>query len=732
MAWRRCGLQRSFVGEYDGRMKSMFSRPGLSVGLLLLIVQSVALAQTGPVASPSNEAAVAVLQDGSRNGFMQMAFSPDGKWLATSTQGSDPVILWEAATGRKIRELTPGQALITEKLSTGGTLMGRVMVGAGSLSFSPDGKYLAAIPRLNQDITNASAWDQRCPPMIWEVATGKSLCEGTWTVEQNVARNPDCQWTPGEVMAWQFAKTYAFAEQFQHYQGPAQTISANGREGARIVDPGKNASIEILEVPSNRTVAVLPGPFLNPWGVALSPDAKYLALKSQGYGFEVWDLVAGKKLATLAPKEWAVNALAFSPDGKYLAAGAGESVRVYAVGTWEEIFTRDYQETANMHTITFSADSRLLAGIDEKLHVWDLQERRDLYEIGGSPLDAITAIAASADGASLAVAREGKYAGTYDIPPESEVELWRLTGTEPPTTFTNKVYPVQSLAFSHNSQWLGAATQQLSTTGRYTSILLGDVHLWRVSDRAETKLTIGKNQDDEYDFSATAVAFSPDDKQLVADVFTEGKLPPRDCDPDEQCGDPESLPYNVRTTFFDLASGRSVTSTPLGKSDSNMSPQERGFFSLGPDGRRAFTTRDGKLSYTDTLTGRPLRSFQQPVIAPAPSDIDQCGTTAGFVTFSPDVRRIAISDGRSLAIVDAHTGAGATKEPVLLGQTVESSDITANAGEFSPDGNLLVVSTCSLSNGAKLRIYAGSNLEMRHEVGIETTETALAFTPDGE
>jgi len=310
--------------------------------------------------------------------------------------------------------------------------------------------------------------------------------------------------------------------------------------------------------------------------------------------------------------------------------------------------------------------------------------------------------------------------------------LWRLTGTEPPTTFTNKVYPVQSLAFSHNSQWLGAATQQLSTTGRYTSILLGDVHLWRVSDRAETKLTIGKNQDDEYDFSATAVAFSPDDKQLVADVFTEGKLPPRDCDPDEQCGDPESLPYNVRTTFFDLASGRSVTSTPLGKSDSNMSPQERGFFSLSPDGRRAFTTRDGKLSYTDTLTGRPLRSFQQPVIAPAPSDIDQCGTTAGFVTFSPDVRRIAISDGRSLAIVDAHTGAGATKEPVLLGQTVESSDITANAGEFSPDGNLLVVSTCSLSNGAKLRIYAGSNLEMRHEVGIETTETALAFTPDGE
>jgi hypothetical protein len=121
---------------------------------------------------------------------------------------------------------------------------------------------VASSSKSNRDILNGGNWNGN-PPAIWEVAAGKPVEEGNWTMaEDHVAHNPNSPWAPNEVVAWQFAADDATARQFANYSGPAQTISGNGRVGARITEPRDKATIEIYEVPSNRKLATLPGPFL--------------------------------------------------------------------------------------------------------------------------------------------------------------------------------------------------------------------------------------------------------------------------------------------------------------------------------------------------------------------------------------------------------------------------------------------------------------------------------------
>jgi WD40 repeat protein len=232
--------------------------------------------------------------------------------------------------------------------------------------------------------------------------------------------------------------------------------------------------------------------------------------------------------------------------------------------------------------------------------------------------------------------------------------------------------------------------------------------------------------------SATNVAFSPDNKQLVADVFTVGDLPAQDCPPDERCGDLESLPYSVRTTFFDVASGRAVNSTHLGDADSSESDQERSFW-LSPDGRRAFAFKK-KFLPLNTLTGQGLPIFKAPKLSPIADAFDECepGLHAfGFAAFSPDVKQVAISDGAQIEILDARTGASTTGDPLMVDDDATEIWRTLRAA-FSPGGETLAVAACNSSlRTAKLHFYKAPKMQEFAVSVADGVLTSLAFTPSG-
>jgi hypothetical protein len=78
------------------------------------------------------------------NSFNRMALSPDGKLLATAATSNQPIILWEATTGRQLRTLTGHSDGVT------------------SLAFSANGRMLVSASR---DVTIS----------LWDVASGSPL-----------------------------------------------------------------------------------------------------------------------------------------------------------------------------------------------------------------------------------------------------------------------------------------------------------------------------------------------------------------------------------------------------------------------------------------------------------------------------------------------------------------------------------------------------------------------------
>ncbi|HYT24225.1 MAG TPA: hypothetical protein VEW05_28790 [Candidatus Polarisedimenticolia bacterium] len=160
--------------------RGVASLPRLAV--LLVITTVLAYAQT-----PLTRKPVMTLQNGSAYGYCRVAFSPDGKWLASSGEHG-PIILWDAATGIKVRDFGGFSATLSEKLPTGGILGRNIGVGRGGLAFSPDGKYIASSGKSIRDIMNGGSWTGY-PPAMWEVATGKPIGDGKWTMgEDHVAR----------------------------------------------------------------------------------------------------------------------------------------------------------------------------------------------------------------------------------------------------------------------------------------------------------------------------------------------------------------------------------------------------------------------------------------------------------------------------------------------------------------------------------------------------------------
>jgi len=118
-------------------------------------------------------------------------------------------------------------------------------------------------------------------------------------------------------------------------------------------------------------------------GAKLSFDRRNLATFGAGRAIDLWDVASGRLLHKLAvPAD--SYAVAFSPDGRFLAnaASASDEVRIWEVATGRpRAILRGHRNAVT--DIAISPDGRLLAsGVDRTVRLWDTANTR-LY---GSPL----------------------------------------------------------------------------------------------------------------------------------------------------------------------------------------------------------------------------------------------------------------------------------------------------------------------------------------------------------
>lgn len=327
-----------------------------------------------------------------------VGYASDGRFLLV-TEGDAASLLLDARTLEPVKTIGLGGAAalspIDDEAAFGRgdgsvTLLDlrtgkqRVMPGhaVGSvqaISFSADGKRLATAA---EDGTVA-VWDHSAG--LLETFHGHSAGARAAVFSPD-ARTLFTAGSDGSVIAWdvggsrRLGQTFRFASTSDR----ASTASAVSPDGtAFATSPGEGR----VALWRTRTLTRLPGALRGPVGhvnsLAFSDDGKLLAAAGSDRAV-VWDAATAKITRVLPVAELGAQTIAFSPNGTTLAMGQidGSDV-IYDLRTGERVARFD--NAGSTDSIDFSPDGKLLASasLDGSVTVWDVNGKEAVAALTG-------------------------------------------------------------------------------------------------------------------------------------------------------------------------------------------------------------------------------------------------------------------------------------------------------------------------------------------------------------
>jgi dipeptidyl aminopeptidase/acylaminoacyl peptidase len=299
------------------------------------------------------------------------------------------------------------------------TLSTRIGIEFGDISFSPNGRLLAA------------GGDGQA--YLWNLVTGHHLI----TLDD-----------PGDG---------AGAEAFS----PDRKLLADGDSVLNRVD--------LWDTVTGRHAATLtaPGPG-GIDGVAFSPNGQLLAAGDNNKHVYVWDMATGDLTLTLANAS-IDGGVAFSPNGRVLAAagitGSGGLTHLWKVSTGQEIGTLRDPGGQNVNAVAFSSNGKVLATGDSDGSVYEFDTATDLLRTSLTPPGQhgpVNSVAFSPDGTLLAAADGNSQAYVWNTATRKIAGSYAGTGS----------WPVWAVAFSPNGKLLAIADGDGNLYIRVTSQFL--------------------------------------------------------------------------------------------------------------------------------------------------------------------------------------------------------------------------------------------------------------------
>ena len=229
--------------------------------------------------------------------------------------------------------------------------------------------------------------------------------------------------------------------------------------------------------------------------LAFSPDGKALAAVGRDGMVKLWDPGSGRNIASWKGHTRFLNAVAFHPKGTFVASGGEDRlVKLWDVKSGRDVATLKGHDGA-VTSVAFTRDGNTLVSCGgSSTLVWDVATKRKTRTIDAGALDNVRSLAVHSDGVTLATGGDG-------------VRLWNLkTGKAIATLKIPATGPgggVESVAFSPDSKLLAAGT---ATT---------QVFLWDGKTRKHLA-TLGTRRNDNVFEAISAIAFSPNGKRLAS------------------------------------------------------------------------------------------------------------------------------------------------------------------------------------------------------------------------
>jgi glucose/arabinose dehydrogenase len=291
---------------------------------------------------------------------LTLAYSPDGRSLATAEPGSGGVRLLDARTGQAVRTFTlPSDKKVPDKDQH------PIVVRA---AFAPDGRTLAI-------------GDSASRVTLWNLADGLVL--RTLVGWPSLPKIPQ----QGRVGSLAFS--------------PDGTLLAVGFGAPGYHGLNYAQVVKVWEVRSGKEVCTLAHQNSIP-ALAFSPDGRYLATASHDRTLKLWQAGSWELIRTLSGPTM-FKRLALSSKGEVLAAGDFDgAIRLWDTGTGHAL--KPFAGHSSLVTeLTFSPDGRTLATAswDQTARLWDVRSRRELRCLRGHT-GGVSNVAFSPDGNTLA------------------------------------------------------------------------------------------------------------------------------------------------------------------------------------------------------------------------------------------------------------------------------------------------------------------------------------------
>jgi WD40 repeat protein len=379
-----------------------------------------------------------------------VAFSPDGHYLAADSAGG--MWVWDAASGELLRRLEAPPTFVR------------------SLAFSADSRVLVA-----------AGGSQLA---YWNVDAGQRQQAVDIGVSSAVVLAPDLSWVAGTgdgVIELRDTRTGAHHLWLTGHTGYA-TALAFSADGRRLAAVDGNATVWIWDTHTGQVLATLDRYAPGVRHLAFSPDGQALVWAS-GYRVWRWDANAESAPGPAFTLPLPVSVLAFSPDGRLLAAGSQQPlVRRPAFAAGSQVAVWDFASGQLAHTfaghgdavyaLAFSPDGHWLAsgGLDTLIRLTDVNRATATRVLVGGHTSVVD-LAFSPDGQtlySLAAAYEGcnescgTQPGVIQARDEPQpLRLWQTaTGQPGPVPAGQPDQPVFSLAVSPDGTLLAGHTGQ--------------------------------------------------------------------------------------------------------------------------------------------------------------------------------------------------------------------------------------------------------------------------------